>query len=78
MHTVYILCCHDGKHYIGCTGNLSKRLEKHNQGLVSFTKSRLPIEVLVTVNFRDKYKAYFFERYLKPGSGRAFGKRHFY
>ena len=78
MHTVYILLCRDGKHYIGCTGNFSKRLENHRQGQVSFTKSRLPFEVLVTINFHCKYKAYLFEKYLKSGSGRAFGKRHFY
>jgi putative endonuclease len=27
--------------------------------------------------FSNKYTAYFFEKYLKSGSGRAFAKKHF-
>ena len=34
--------------------------------------SRLPADLIVTINFYDKYKAYEFENYLKSGSGRAF------
>ena len=78
MHTVYILRCKNGKHYIGCTGNIARRLENHRQGSVTFTKSRLPIEVLVTINFQHKHRAFIFEKYLKSGSGRAFGRRHLY
>ncbi|WP_339698550.1 GIY-YIG nuclease family protein [uncultured Roseivirga sp.] len=72
MHTVYILKCSDDSHYVGCTGNLEERLKRHNNGEVSYTKSRLPIEVVLTINFPDKYKAFAFEKYLKSGSGRAF------
>lgn len=75
--TVYILKCVDSTHYIGCTGNLDERIKRHSGGLVHFTKSRLPVEIVLTIIFRDKYKAFQFEKYLKSGSGRAFTKRHF-
>jgi putative endonuclease len=77
MHTVYILKCSDSTHYVGCTSNLDKRIVRHNRGEVKYTKSRLPIEVLLTINFPDKYKAYQFEKYLKSGSGRAFMNKRF-
>ncbi|MEO9474404.1 MAG: GIY-YIG nuclease family protein [Cyclobacteriaceae bacterium] len=77
MWTVYILKCADNSYYTGCTSNLEERLKRHSDGHVSYTKSRLPTEVVVTTIFPDKYKAYAFEKYLKSGSGRAFSKRHF-
>ena len=30
-----------------------------------YTQSRLPVTVVLTINFYDKYKAYKFEKYLK-------------
>lgn len=70
--TVYLLKCNDDTYYTGCTSNLEKRLIRHNRGEVHYTKSRLSIEIVTEVVFRDKYKAYEFEKYLKSGSGIAF------
>ncbi|MEQ9298029.1 MAG: GIY-YIG nuclease family protein [Cyclobacteriaceae bacterium] len=75
-HSVYILKCSDSSYYTGCTNNLDDRLKRHKLGQVHYTKSRLPFEIVVTINFPDRYKAYAFEKYLKSGSGRAFAKRH--
>ena len=75
--TVYILHCSDHHQYIGCTNDFEERLARHEKGYVNFTKLRLPVSVIVTIEFRDKYKAFEFEKYLKSGSGRAFAKRHF-
>lgn len=75
--TVYILACADGKTYIGCTNNFVERLTLHRNGYAEFTKTRLPVSVVLTIVFPNKYKAYTFEKYLKSGSGRAFLKRHF-
>jgi putative endonuclease len=75
MQYVYLLCCSDNKPYIGCTDNLEKRLERHNKGYVIATRDRLPMELVLYVAFKDKYKAYLFEKYLKSGSGRAFVKK---
>lgn len=69
---VYILLCSDGKSYVGCTGNLEQRMERHSKGQVEYTKGRLPIHIITYTVFTDKYLAFKFEKYLKSGSGRAF------
>lgn len=76
MFYVYILLCSENKTYIGCTDNLRQRLQRHKDGHVTATRSRLPIKLLSYFAFKDKYVAYNFEKYLKSGSGRAFLKRH--
>ncbi len=75
--TVYVLRCNDGSTYTGCTSNLTKRLKRHEKGYVKYTKNRLPVTIIITINFTDKYKAYHFEKYLKTGSGRAFMNKRF-
>jgi len=77
MYYVYILFCLNKKTYIGSTDNLKERIERHNKGYVPATKNRLPVELMTSVNFQDKYKSFEFEKYLKSGSGRAFMKKHF-
>ena len=76
MHYAYILECADGKPYTGCTDNLKERLQRHIDGHVPATKNRRPVELVTYVAFRNKYKAFEFEKYLKSGSGRAFMKKH--
>lgn len=56
---------------------VKERLERHKKGHVSATESRRPVEFISYTAFKDKYKAFKFEKYLKSGSGRAFVKRHF-
>lgn len=73
---VYILACHDGSIYTGCTSNLDMRLVRHQKGQVPSTSYRRPVELLTFITFPDKYRAFAFEKYLKSGSGRAFLKRH--
>jgi predicted GIY-YIG superfamily endonuclease len=70
--TVYILKCADDTYYVGCTGDLLDRLNRHKRGEVKYTSSRLPFQIVHQSIFYDKYKAYDFEKYLKSGSGRAF------
>jgi len=76
MFYVYILTCNDGSEYTGCTLNIEKRLIRHANGQIRFTKARLPVTLKFYAFFKDKYKAFDFEKYLKTGSGRAFRKRH--
>ena len=75
MWFVYILKCADGTHYTGCTSDLNDRLHRHFKGENTYTKVRLPINLVGYTAFNDKYKAYEFERYLKSGSGKAFAKK---
>ena len=69
---VYILRCKTGQYYTGFTRNILKRLDAHNLGEVSFTKDKLPVELVHLSLFINDQKAYDFERYLKSGSGKAF------
>jgi putative endonuclease len=72
---VYILKCSNGELYTGCTNNLEDRINRHNTGQVITTKNNLPVELVTHIAFKDKYKAYDFEKYLKQGSGRAFAQK---
>ncbi|MDQ3051035.1 MAG: GIY-YIG nuclease family protein [Bacteroidota bacterium] len=72
MWYVYLLKCNDNTYYTGCTGNIEARLKRHFNGEVSYTATRLPVEIITYIAFTDKYKAFDFERYLKSGSGKAF------
>jgi predicted GIY-YIG superfamily endonuclease len=73
---VYILKCNDEKTYLGCTNNLKERFRKHQKGFIPATEGRRPISLICYFAFRNKYKAFQFEKYLKSGSGRAFIKKH--
>ncbi len=77
MYTVYILQCADNKPYTSCAANLEERLEHHKNGHMPATLNRHPIQLVTYVVFKDKYKAFEFEKYLKSGSGRAFLNKHF-
>ena len=76
---VYILVSEscEGRHYTGCTTNLTDRLRKHNSGGVPHTSKYRPWRLETAVRFASKPKAIAFERYLKSGSGREFARRHF-
>ncbi|UKN02391.1 GIY-YIG nuclease family protein [Paracrocinitomix mangrovi] len=75
MHYVYLLQCANGSIYTGCTNNLENRLKRHERGEVHYTSDKLPVEVITYICFKDKYKAYQFEKYLKSGSGIAFRQK---
>jgi putative endonuclease len=75
MWIVYILKCSDNTYYVGCTHDIDERISRHRKGSVSYTSTRLPVEIVHQSVFYDKYKAFEFETYLKSGSGRAFAKK---
>jgi predicted GIY-YIG superfamily endonuclease len=77
MWSVYLLKCNDNTVYTGCTSNLEERLIRHSKGQVAYTSSRLPVQLITSITFSDKYKAYDFEKYLKSGSGKAFASKRF-
>jgi putative endonuclease len=68
--------CNDSNPYTGCTNNLKERIGRHNNGHVPATKSRLPVQLVNYIAFKDRHRAFEFEKYLKSGSGRAFLKKH--
>ena len=76
-YAVYVLKCASGKYYTGYSTDIKDRLIAHQKGEVSFTKDKLPVELVHLSLFADKQKAYDFERYLKSGSGVAFRNKRF-
>lgn len=76
VYIVYILKCNDKNLCIGCTNNINHRLKRHINGYAPATKNRLPIKLVASIIFKNKYKAFEFEKYLKSGSGRAFINKH--
>ncbi len=71
-YAVYILRCSDKTHYTGFTRNIQNRLRAHESGEVKYTAQRLPVALIHVSYFKEKMKAYDFERFLKSGSGIAF------
>jgi putative endonuclease len=67
---VYILeSLKDGKHYIGQTSNLDRRLKEHNQGRVRWTKSRCPLKVIHIEKYALRTEAIKREHFLKSPQG---------
>ncbi|HLC48893.1 MAG TPA: GIY-YIG nuclease family protein [Candidatus Andersenbacteria bacterium] len=76
MYFVYILESQkDGSYYKGVTVDLKKRLEEHNSVKNRYTSNKQPFQIVWYCRFKDKKKAYDFEKYLKSGSGFAFAKK---
>lgn len=63
--------------YVGQTADLRARFSDHNAGRSPHTAKYRPWRLVCYHAFADEQRATAFEAYLKPGSGRAFRKRHF-
>lgn len=71
MFYVYVLrSSKDGKMYVGWTPNIKERLKKHNLGLVTATKSRIPLKLIFYEAFTNKKDAVLREKFFKTGWGR--------
>lgn len=76
-YTVYILkSTKDNKRYIGCTKNILRRLDEHNNGLVNSTRNRRPLELIYNEEFKNKADAFARERFFKSGKGREYLDRN--
>ena len=74
MYFTYVLVGRDGKHYVGSTGDLDRRLNEHRSGHVHTTSRMLPVELVYYEACLSKQGAEKRERYLKTGFGRAYLK----
>ncbi|MFH0776663.1 MAG: GIY-YIG nuclease family protein [Patescibacteria group bacterium] len=70
-YTVYVLRSENtGRHYIGCTINLEKRLHEHNNGKNTSTRNKGPWKVIYhEENFTKKSDALRRERKIKSMKG---------
>ena len=66
---VYILKCADGSYYTGSTSNLENRMRQHMLGSVnSYTKSRLPVELVYAESCDSPRQAMTWEKQIKGWS----------
>lgn len=55
---MYVLSCADGTLYTGYTTDVEQRLRAHNAAKgAKYTRSRLPVELIVQVRFATKHEA---------------------
>ncbi len=74
FYTYVLKSLKDNEIYIGFTEDLKVRLDQHNKGLVSATKSRIPFKLVYYEACLDKNKAVKREKSLKTGFGRKYLK----
>jgi putative endonuclease len=74
FYTYVLKSKRDGDFYIGFSGDLKRRIEKHDNGLVSATKDRRPLELVYYEACLDKELAIKREKYFKTGFGRRYLK----
>ena len=60
-----------GRYYIGSTGNIEDRLERHNGGRSKATKSGRPWRLVYTETFSTRPEAVARETQLKKGKSRV-------
>lgn len=73
MQYVYILQSKKDKQlYVGCTYDIKLRLSQHNSNKVPSTSGRGPFEIIYYEAYRNKYDAFFREKWLKTGWGRRY------
>ena len=66
----YILRCADGKYYYGSTGDLSRRLVEHHQGMCLYTACRRPVALVYFEECETTAQARRRERSFKNGRTR--------
>lgn len=73
MYYVYIIKSSKiKKYYTGVSKDLKRRINEHYSGNSDFTSWSGPYELIWYCGFKEKKKAYDFEKYLKSSSGFAF------
>ena len=66
----YILQCADGRFYYGSTGDLSRRLAEHHEGLSRWTSPRRPVKLVYFEAFETAAQARRREQSFKNGRTR--------
>lgn len=58
MYYAYFVRCSDGTLYAGYTNDLQNREARHNEGKgASYTRARLPVEIVYSEEFASKSEA---------------------
>ena len=72
MYCVYVLrSLKSSKKYVGVTSKkVDKKVEEHNHGATSWTRSNKPFQMIYSEYFDDKSHALKREKFFKTGNGR--------
>lgn len=68
-YIVYILENQDGRHYIGYTANLERRIKDHNSNKTKWTKRKGPWHLVHKESYPTKKDAFLRERQIKRYKG---------
>jgi len=71
---VYVLMNKQRNFYTGCTSDLKKRVDEHNSGRSTYTKTHGPYILIYYEACLSIKDAYARERYLKSGMGKRYLK----
>jgi putative endonuclease len=74
-YSCVLLSGHDGRFYIGSTGDLLARLQKHSSGAVHSTAHRRPLRLISSEGCLSIDDARRRKRYLKTGQGGRYLKQ---
>ncbi len=74
FYTYILFSLKNRKMYTGSTSDLKKRLEQHNSGKSSYTKSRRPYKLIYYEACHNETDARTREKYLKSGMGKRYIK----
>ena len=70
VHVYVLRSLKDGKHYVGLSKDVARRLVQHNGGQVPSTKGRRPFELKYVAEAATLSEARTKEKYLKSAAGR--------
>ncbi len=65
---VYLLKCSDGSYYCGHTDDLDVRMQQHGAGVIGYTSTRKPVELVWQGEFETRESAIAFEQQIKGWS----------
>lgn len=79
MFFVYVLKSNSKKYYYtGCTNDLKKRFQQHQDGLVKSSKPYVPFNLVYYEACLDEKDAYIREKYLKSRLGKSFLRKRLF
>ena len=70
---VYIIeSLKDGSYYVGSTQNITERMERHNQGRSTYTKSKRPWKLVFCEELPDRSRAIIREKEIKSKKSKSY------
>ncbi|QOI96484.1 MAG: GIY-YIG nuclease family protein [Flammeovirgaceae bacterium] len=75
FYTYILISAKDGTHYYGHSNDPNKRIQRHNQGKVRYTKTKRPWKLVYQEQFETKSEAYKRELFFKSIEGYNYLKK---